>query len=264
MRKRTQGLTQRCASAAIPGEPGWPGLRPSPRQGLLHALLLVLAVSSLPGCALVTWGFGESRGAGTTAPAPAPASPLGASTAASAPAPSAEGRADTDLGTSGTSGAVATNEPSAANRPAASSVAAATSPVPSGSSSSPGPVGSTGSAPPSSRPPAPPLATAGSPPPAPARATAAAPTKPTPASGRYVVQVGAFRSALSAESVRDQLAGELGRAPELAGLLGSLRVATQGGLHRVWLGGADTAADAGALAARIRAATGRDTFVMRP
>jgi cell division septation protein DedD len=84
------------------------------------------------------------------------------------------------------------------------------------------------------------------------------------AAGRYVVQLGAFRNAAAAQSMRDQLAAELERAPELAGLLGTLRVASEGGLHRIWLGAAGTAAEAGALAARIRAATGRDTFVTRP
>jgi cell division septation protein DedD len=79
-----------------------------------------------------------------------------------------------------------------------------------------------------------------------------------------VVQVGAFRHAAAAQSVAEQLAAELERTPGLAGLRASLRVAVQGGLHRVWLGGADTAAEAGALAARVREATGRDTFVTRP
>lgn len=100
-------------------------------------------------------------------------------------------------------------------------------------------------------------------PPAAATAAAPAPTQPG-AGGRYVVQVGAFRSAASAQSVLEQLAAELERAPGLSDLRASLRVAVQGGLHRVWLGAAGTAAEAGALAARVREATGRDTFVTRP
>lgn len=87
---------------------------------------------------------------------------------------------------------------------------------------------------------------------------------PAALAGRYVVQVGAFRRATAAQSVYEQLAAELERSPALAGLRATLRVASHGGLHRVWLGAADTAAEAGALAARIREATGRDTFVTRP
>lgn len=219
-----------------------------------RVLLLALATSALGGCALVTWAFGESRSSGEVQAPVTPASPLGGVAAPTAPTGTSRAEPGTTL--PGPAGAVPAAEPATGNRPAAGLPSSAPTPaaataVPSAAPAplSPAPIAP---APISSRPR----------PPAPAAAPTS--TAPPVAAGRYVVQLGAFRSAGAAQSVRDQLAAELERAPELAGLLGTLRVASEGGLHRVWLGAAGTAAEAGALAARIRAATGRDTFVTRP
>lgn len=210
---------------------------PIPRATLmvtLRATLMATTLAALQGCSLVTWMFGESRSEPAAAPAPVvAASPMAAP---ATPAPAREAAPD----------------------------AGATSSTPPGGAGSAGSVTSTGSA----ANPLPPAAPAAA---APSAIPAAAPPRPSPtstaaptASGRYAVQVGAFRNAASAQTVSEQLALELGRAADLAGLLATLRVVAHAGLHRVWIGGADSLAEAAAQAARVRAATGREVFVTRP
>lgn len=222
-----------------------------------RTLLLATACASLTACSLMTWAVGDRRSDAPAGPPVTPASPLGTdpsaspspSSAPASPSPGTPGEARAEAGAGGaTPAAASTADPrpatSTPSEPARPGGATATSPVPApptaGAAPTPGPA-------------------PGAPPPSSGRSSGSA-----AAGGRYVVQVGAFRSAAAAESVREQLAAELLRAPELARLTGSLRVAEQGGLHRVWLGSASSLAAARALAARIRAATGREAFVARP
>lgn len=237
-----------------------------------RTLLLATACASLTACSLMTWAVGDRRSDAPAGPPVTPASPLGTdpsaspspSSAPASPSPGTPGEARAEAGAGGaTPAAASTADPrpatSTPSEPARPGGATATSPVPApptaGAAPTPGPA--PGAPPPSSG------RSSGSAAPG-AAAAAPRPPEPAAAGGRYVVQVGAFRSAAAAESVREQLAAELLRVPELARLTGSLRVAEQGGLHRVWLGSASSLAAARALAARIRAATGREAFVARP
>lgn len=246
-----------------PHEQAQAGRRPFGSTVRLAALCGVLGLGPLHGCSLVTWALGESRSAGTGEAPPTPASPL--ATGTPAPSPVGDTRPGPGSGAAGSAGTTTSAEPATNTSATGSSPgvggAATSTPVPGGATATSTPAPAAPVAP----------ARANAPPPAapglaspPATSTTAPAAAAPAAGGPYTVQFGAFRNAASAQTVREQVAARLSALPEMAALLLSLRVVEHAGLHRVWIGSAATVAEAAALAARLRAATGREVFVTRP
>ncbi|MCW5635501.1 MAG: SPOR domain-containing protein [Rubrivivax sp.] len=216
--------------------------QPSARGRFVAAMLGVAASATLAGCAAVMWAI-EDRGE----PAPAAAVPGDTSSPLSGEPsrPVAGSGASTSMPAAPAAPAnlsAPTQAPPAARREG--SAAAFVSP------------GSPGRATAAAAPvPAAPGAALRVPPPASAGAEA---------SGRYAVQVGAYRVEASAHKVRDRIAGRL-RSDVAFGEEGwKVRVVAAGELFRVFVGETDSLEVAKALALRIRHAIQPDAFVTRP